>query len=75
MPDIYLYAGQANPADIMLANPVAPRGWWPGTATLTQDQNLGAGGQLSPWGIVLYPMGALISTTSTVGNKVKAGIY
>ena len=62
MPDIYLYAGEANPNDVLLANPTVPRGWWPGTSDFTQVQNLGASGNLSPWGVILYPMGALVST-------------
>lgn len=70
MPDVYLYQGQANPNDIMLANPTVPRGWWPGRATLTQEQNLGASGNLAPWGVVLYPMGALISAGSAAFRPI-----
>ena len=60
MPDIYLYAGEASPGDIRLSNPTVPRGWWPGSTTLTHEQNLSGIGALSPWGIVVYPMGALV---------------
>jgi hypothetical protein len=58
--DIYLYDGEVSPGDIRLADPSVPRGWWPGTSDLTQEQNLSGVDQLSPWGIVLYTMGALV---------------
>ena len=73
MTDVFLYAGEASPADVVLADPLYPRGTWPGIASLNQAQNMSSVGSLNPWGVVLYPMGALIP--SGAGGFVGAPIH
>ena len=69
MPDVYLYAGEVTPGDVRLSDPTVPRGWWPGASALTEEQNLSARGQVSPWGVVLYPMGALIASGGALASR------
>jgi hypothetical protein len=64
--DVYLYAGEVWPGDIILHDPRVPRGTFAGTATLDQAQDMSARGDLIPWGVVLYPMGQLIAGASAV---------
>ena len=72
--DVFLYAGEASPGDIRLSNPLYPRGTWPGTAALDQAQNLSAQGNIAPWGVVLYPMGSLVTGGSAAFRPVGSPI-
>ena len=67
--DVYLYAGEVSPGDVILHDPRVPRGTFAGTAALDQAQNLSARGDISPWGVVLYPMGALISSSGSAAFR------
>jgi hypothetical protein len=73
VPDVYLYAGEVNPGDVVLHDPLVPRGTFAGKAGLDQAQNLSARDVLLPWGVILYPMGALIPSGS--GGFVGAPVH